>query len=130
MPDNDKCLSLPSVPESSVPTVGNSIKSVEFDEYLKENEDMAILKALKKIVRSTEDFDLSSILEIRIKINPDEMLSEAEEELVNEINSLHSELQQLHIEELKLKNKQEFKEPYLAELESCQLTGPITGYLK
>ena len=91
---------------------------------------MAILKALKKIVRSTEDFDLSSILEIRIKINPDEMLSEAEEELVNEINSLHSELQQLHIEELKLKNKQEFKEPYLAELESCQLTGPITGYLK
>ena len=67
---------------------------------------MAILKALKKIGRSTEDFDLSSILEIRIKINPDEMLSEAEEELVNEINSLCSELQQLHIEELKLKNKQ------------------------
>ena len=90
---------------------------------------MAILKALKKIGRSTEDFDLSSILEIRIKINPDEMLSEAEEELVNEINSLHSELQQLHIEELKLKNKQEFKEPYLAELESCQLTGPITDQI-
>ena len=43
---------------------------------------MAILKALKKIVRSTEDFDLSSILETRIKINPDEMLSEAEEESV------------------------------------------------
>ena len=57
------------------------------------------------------------------------MLSEAEEELVNEINSLHSELQQLHIEELKLKNKQEFKEPYLAELESCQLTGPITDQI-
>ena len=74
---------------------------------------------------STEDFVLSSILEISIKIYPDEMLSEAEEELVNEINSLHSELQQLHFEELKLKNKQEFKEPCLAELESRQLTGPI-----